>query len=194
VGSVVAQKTLDCELAVEVVPLPPPQFAFKYTFRNGGRLNAFLFNRLYRRLVPGPVFETDANLVYVEVNTSSVRLSKKTIPVPDDICVEKPVIPCATLVKPDGTFTETVSVVLPLESRTPYPGVRARRELCEDPELLDAYFELGFVLVPNDGLAWVRQVDTAGGRAWCFNSVDPEKQTVLRAGPFPARLPVRRRS
>jgi hypothetical protein len=161
----------------------------RYTFRNGSSQNAYLFNQLYKDIVDGPMFETDANLLNVEVSQGGILLSKKIVPVPPDIDVEKPILPCTTLVKPGSEFSETISLPLPLISWTPY-HVSPHSQSGQQPIPSKVWFELGYFPSNPQSDALVQRVRTKGGEAFYFDPFPIDGQKTLGVGPLPVSVPV----
>ncbi|HZF49531.1 MAG TPA: hypothetical protein VE093_12820 [Polyangiaceae bacterium] len=188
-GPIVAQAA-GCRLDVSVVEATADHLTLKYTFHNGSDRNAYIFNRLYTEIDDSGVFQTEKDRTYVVVEDGGVTLSKKIIAVPPTIDVERPVVPCTTLVKPGDTTSETITVKLPLIPYTPYLRGAAPAPSSQ-AEPLKASFEIGLFLVPPEGDRLAQRIATTDGTAYRFNPASPASQTILRAGPLPAPLPVR---
>lgn len=165
---------LDCDLRV-AGRAERGALVLGYEFRNRSARVAFLFNVLHRGA------EADANLIYAQAVGGVLLLSKKIIPVPADVDVEKPDVPYVTRVESGATFREKLDVPVPVKLWAPYKG--AVGTAAEGTEL-DAWFELGFFLAPDAGVA-----KEAGGKLVVYPFA-AEKQTVMRVGPV-GRLAVR---
>jgi hypothetical protein len=176
-GPIVAQAA-GCRLDVSVVEATADHLTLKYTFHNGSDRD------------DSGVFQTEKDRTYVVVEDGGVTLSKKIIAVPPTIDVERPVVPCTTLVKPGDTTSETITVKLPLIPYTPYLRGAAPAPSSQ-AEPLKASFEIGLFLVPPEGDRLAQRIATTDGTAYRFNPASPASQTILRAGPLPAPLPVR---
>jgi len=183
-------ETLKCTLRVAVTAQEGRALFLTYTFENGSAQNAYLFNLLFERIGDGPVFLTDANAVHVEADDGDVVLSQKIVPVPEGLKVEKPAVPCTTLVKPGERFQQTVALELPLRVRTPYCRYE-EKDLADRPVLRKAFFELGFFLATREGESLGKKVKTSAGEAVYFYPFPQESQKLLRAGPFSQAVPVR---
>jgi hypothetical protein len=165
-----------CDLRV-ALELHTGSIRLVYEFRNRSGNTAFLFNLLFRDNSTGsPV--ADSNLVYVVQSGNSITLSKKVIPVPGNMLVEKPEIPFLTRVDAGQVFRESLSIPLPLRLYSPYSEETAS-SLGEAP----VSFELGFFLAPDPSVV------TSQGGNLVIDPFPPERQKVLRAGPL-GRLPV----
>ncbi|HUT32678.1 MAG TPA: hypothetical protein VNE39_04285 [Planctomycetota bacterium] len=183
-------EALQCSLQVAIAARNAEMLGLTYTFENGASRNAYLFNLLYKHIEPGPIFVTDANAVYVELAGEDLVLSKKIIPVPRHMDVEKPNVPCTTLVKPGERFQGDVLIPLPLQVNTPYEGYEDA-DLAPRPVLRKASFEIGFFLASPEGEALGEKVRTMAGEATYFYPFSPSSQKLLRVGPFSEAVPVR---
>lgn len=136
------------KLEVSVTRKDEKTLSLRYRFDNEGARNAFLFNKLYRGISDRGVYSTDTNLVNIEMGQEGeIVISKKIVPVPVEIDVEKTVTPLVTQVRPQQTFEETIVVPLPLTFKTPYLILRdstAKGMASSRPVLI--WFELGFFL------------------------------------------------
>jgi len=165
---------LDCDLRVAARG-ERGALVLGYEFRNRSARVAFLFNVLHRGA------DADANLIYAQSAGGVLLLSKKIIPVPANVDVEKPDVPYVTKVEPGDTFREKLEVTVPVKLWAPYAGTAGTA--AEGMEL-DAWFELGFFLAPDASVA-----KDAGGKLVVYPFA-AEKQTVMRVGPL-GRLAIR---
>jgi hypothetical protein len=179
-----------CELTVASELADSSTLVLRYTVRNTGHQAVYLFNRLYHSFDPARgAFITDPNLVNVELRSDEVVLSKKIVPVPPHIDVEKPVIPLVTRVDAGGRFEERIIIRLPVRAWTPYgpdddipSGPSVRRH---------AWFELGFFSAPAahvDRIAKV--VPTVDGTGLYVYPFTTSGQRMLRVGPLLQAIPV----
>jgi hypothetical protein len=178
-----------CRLEVRIKRIDAASLELCYTLQNQAQQNAYFFNLLYDGINEQGVYKTDRNLVYVEFKDSQVTLSKKIIPVPADIEVEKPVLPCTTLVRPAQRFEENITIRLPLRPWTPYfkPGDAA---LKATPVLRQVWFEIGFFVAPKQSDSLAKTVQTTNGPSLYFYPFPVSGQRLLRVGPLPSALPV----
>ncbi len=177
------------KLEVRIISQDDVSLVFQYAFYNNAQRNAYLFNKLYRGFDEQGKYRTERNLVYIEIDSTQATIGKKVIPVPDDLDVEKPIIPCVTLVRPGEKFEETVSVPLPLKAWTPYlrpKGDRARESAAKVP----IWFEIGFFSTTKEGDALAKTVQTTDGPALYFYPFSASSQSILRAGPILEAVPV----
>lgn len=179
----------ESELAVDLRVVDDARVRLSYRFHNRSSANAYLFNKLYRDFDGKTgLYTTDTNLVYCEVVHDRTVLSKRIVPVPDDLEVEKPVIPCVTRVRPGEWFQEEVVVALPLRPWTPYlepKDTQLKQSALSQPVV----FELGF-FVSSAAEPLAGTVQTSQGPALYFYPFSPARQKVLRVGPFKERLRV----
>jgi hypothetical protein len=177
-----------CKLEVQAVLESPTLMKLTYVFSNGNSRNAYLFNRLYRGINAQGAYQTSRDLVYVEAEKEKATISKKIVPVPPLVSVEKPEIPCATCVRPGERFTETLSVPLPLVPYTPYlePPSQAAKGTMQ----CRVWFEIGFFIVGEGGDALAKKVPTTEGEALYFDPFPASSQRLLRIGPVLEGVPV----
>jgi hypothetical protein len=179
-----------CELTIAAELADSSTLVLRYTVRNTGNQAVYLFNRLYHSFDPARgAFITDPNLVNVELRSEGVVLSKKIVPVPLHIDVEKPVIPLVTRVDAGGSFEERITVRLPVRVWTPYGPDDDVPSASSAPR--HAWFELGFFSAPAahvDRIAKV--VPTVDGTGLYVYPFTTSSQRMLRVGPLPQAIPV----
>jgi hypothetical protein len=165
-------------LAVSV-DIAVERMTLTYEFKNHSALELFLFNRLFRLFNDGS-YPVDPNRVEIEIREQRIVVSKKLVPIPDDMDVEHPHIPCASRVAPGETFAERICVALPLVPRTPY-----LREFGRKPRRRALHVELGYARGGPDprGAPAVVPI-TGGGTALLFDTFTESDQRLLTLGPF----------
>ena len=179
-------------LDLEVQQTGKTPLRLSYVLRNTTSQNVYLINKLYSDLEAGPdgvVFVTDPNLVYVDVREGGVVLSKRIVPVPEDMDVELPEVPCASVVTPGGQFQETIEVALPVRPRTPYLG-KPKNGWRDQPSPHRVWFELGYCLGPAGAEKNVPAVKTTHGDALDLSSMPESEQRLFRMGPLSWEIPV----
>jgi hypothetical protein len=160
-----------------------------YRFTSTADRNLYLFHRLWEEIGADLVFQTSVHRAYVEIVPDGVLLSKKAVPVPPNMAVEQPNLPCVSRVEPGGSIAEEMEIPLPLVPRTPY--LRApKADQQTETRLLDAWFEVGFLAVPPEGDRLAVAASTSDGPALRFNGITIRSQVLLRA-PLSLQLPVR---
>lgn len=175
-----------CRLEVTATVAGTEMLQLSYVFRNNSPNPAFVFNRLYQGLDGERRYKIDPNLIYVQLEGTQIVLSKKVIPVPEDIDVEKPEVPLVTLVPPQGATQEKLSLKLPLRLRSPYGGNRPKPALPK-PEQLKLVFEIGFFLGQKQKTQELAaKVATTAGEGLRIDPFPAARQKVLRVGPLPA--------
>ncbi len=97
------------------------ELVFEYQVVNGRSESIFLLNRLYKWTDSG--MEIDPNLMFTELIDNGLRLSKAFIPVPDDVLVEMPDVPYLSEVPAKETYSEQITLPLPLSPWHPYDKV-----------------------------------------------------------------------
>jgi len=178
-----------CELTVVSELADSSTLILRYTVRNKGNEAVYLFNRLYHSFDPERgEFITDPNLVNVELRSDGVVLSKKIVPVPPHMDVEKPVIPLVTRVDAGERFEEWITVRLPVRVWTPYgpdddvPSASSVRR--------PAWFELGFFSAPAAYVERIAKVvATVDGTGLYVYPFTTSSQRMLRVGPLPQVIP-----
>lgn len=164
----------------------------RYRFGNGNARNAFLFNKLYHGISDRGVYSTDTNLVNIEMGQEvEIVLSKKIVPVPMEIDVEKAVTPLVTQVQSHQFFEETIVVPLPLTFKTSYliPRYSTAKDMVSSRPV-SIWFELGFFFAPSGGEKLAMTVLTSSDHALYFDPFPISSQQVMRVGPFRMTLPI----
>ena len=167
-----------CQLSASV-SLAADHVDIHYEFHNGSDKNAYLFNLLFDNVLDG-VFVTEPQMVYVDAILGETIVAKKIWPVPPDIDVEKPVIPCLSRVFPGKSFTESIRVELPLMSINPYSYDLLERKLVKQP----LFFELGYFLCSFQGERLAKEVKTPTGAVPRFDPFPEKSQRVFHLGPL----------
>jgi hypothetical protein len=173
----------DCELTVTVHLTDGKDLSLSYSFLNGTQQDVYLFNRLYSRFdTERRMYLTERNLVYVELREQEIVLSKKVFPVPEDIDVEKPVVPLATRVRPKEHLEETLTILLPIRLTTPY----SQKETLQTAVVArPASFEMGFFLSAGAKTEQLSKiVPTRDGPAIYFYPFSQESQRILKTEPL----------
>lgn len=186
-SSQTAQKD-NCKLVVESRLDPQNGLVLHYTFQNNAVYDVYLFNLLYKEIQDGPVFDTDPNLVNIEDLPPGLLISKKIVPVPPEIDVEKPFIPCSSRVKPGDRLSETITLSLPLSPWTPYLDVAAPPS--SQVVRKRARFEIGFFISNSDSQSLAQPVRTKQGEAFYFDPFPVAGQKTL-AVDLPMEIPIR---
>jgi hypothetical protein len=177
-----------CRLNITAQAIDASALHLSYEFRNPTESEAWLFNRLYRDLDQQGRYSVDPNLVYVRIENGQVVLSKRIIPVPDEIDVEKPILPCVTRVMPGGHFAESMRIELPLSVWSPYSSDVHPAETVVD---MVALFEIGYFLGTSQTKDLAATVPTTQGPAFYFAAFDSSSQKIARTGPLQGKVPVR---
>ncbi|HRQ36768.1 MAG TPA: hypothetical protein PLD25_02505 [Chloroflexota bacterium] len=120
-----------------------------YQITNGLGQTIYLVNRLFQWTANG--LSLDPNLIYAAREGESVRLVKACLPVPDDLDVESPIVPFLTAVSAGETFSETITLPLPLMPRDPYGQLLPGAQVTNDSSI---QFVVG----------WFKEGDTAVSR------------------------------
>ncbi|MBL1129612.1 MAG: hypothetical protein D8M54_14025 [Chloroflexi bacterium] len=89
-----------------------------YRVTNSLDKTIYLVNRLFQWTANG--LSLDPNLIYANREGETVQLVKALLPVPDDLDVESPIVPFLTAVPPGETFSEIITLPLPLMPLDPY--------------------------------------------------------------------------
>jgi hypothetical protein len=179
----------NCKLVVESRLEAQNVLVLHYTFRNDTAHDVFLFNALYKEIGEGPLFDTDPNLLNVELTPRGILLSKKIIAVPPDMDVEKPMLPCSTLVKSGANRSETIRLSLPLSPWTPYIGNAAPSASSQIVQK-KAWFEVGFFVSSPASKSLAQRVQTKQGEAFYFDPFPVDGQRTLEVA-LPVELPIR---
>ena len=178
----------DCRLEVDSHQTES-DLTIVYRFFNGSSRNAYLFNQLYSGISEDGTYRTARDLVNVEIAGDEVVVSKKQVPIPRHMLVEKPMVPCATRVEMGKGLEERFSLKLPLASCTPYIPKAKGEAGAVVP--MRATFELGYFTPPPEGEKLARLVRTAEGRGYVYNPFPIASQKLLRSASFGLLVPVR---
>lgn len=162
---------VDLQIAGDVLSI-----AYAVHNRSGSPL--YLFNLLHDGYGPQG-YRVSRDRVAIELRADSIVVAKKLVPIPDDMEVEAPNLPCMTLVAPDGRYAETLAVPLPLVPWTPYR--RCRGTVARERSLV---FELGYVVAGPDPRGRPDSVPTTLGPQLQFDAFTESAQQLLALGPF----------
>ncbi len=182
----------DARLEAELETREAGRLTLRYKFYNkSDSRSAYLFNLLYEEVDETTGYMVDKNFFYVEFEDDKVLMSKKLVPVPPLVFVEKLNIPCVTRVRPGESFEESLTIVSPLSLRNPYlqAGQGKRYVIFEKHKL---FFELGyFFAYPGSGDKLANTVKTAIGPSLRFDPFPPSSQSILGLGPFDISIQVK---
>lgn len=156
-----------------------------YAVRNAGAAEIFLFNRLYTDVDAAGRYLLEPDLCLVEVREGAVVVAKKIAELPPLTFVEARNVPCVTVVAPGGTFTETITLPVPLAPWSPYLPTPMQGNAMPLPLV----FELGFFVGVEGTRALAKMVPTSAGQAMRFAPFPVDSQLLLRSGPL-GTLPV----
>jgi hypothetical protein len=173
-----AVSTAECNLSV-VASLAADILHLRYELTNSTDQPLYLFNKL-GRMGGTSVFDTAPNTVNIVRGPSSVTVGKALVPVPGDMEAERLYIPCLSRVAPGQTLTETLALPHPLVPFTWYKS----RPLAKAPVSAPLFFELGYVLAPEQAGQLIQVLQTPPGEV-CHASWFPlELQKKIHTGPL----------
>lgn len=115
-------------LTVTVEEVIDRQIRLSYELRNTGERPIYLFNRLVK-FGPTGSPTLDDNAVYSAIEGDALVLSRQLVPIPSGIRVEVPEVPGLSEVAPGASLKQSLTVVLPLRERNPYPAGRQARTI-----------------------------------------------------------------
>jgi hypothetical protein len=172
--------TMNCLMSVVILQdSPGVRLAFSYSFTNNSDRAAYVFNRLYNEL-ESRIPVVDSSIINIVRNADRVVVSKRVLPVPAGLLVEKRNIPCLTRVDPGTTITENLAVRMPARQYSPYPTGPYQNQVTRYP----ANFELGFFLAYPGREDVIPVIDTNLGRMPCLDAFSDAAQQILRVGPI----------
>lgn len=121
----------------------------QYKVFNGLDKAIFLTNRIFQWTPEG--MSVDPNLVYSDVMNGTLRLVKACLPVPDELDVESPIAPYLTELPGGETFTETLSIPLPLIPYHPYDQTKFSESpaIFSSVQFVVGWLPVGTVLVQS---------------------------------------------
>ncbi len=158
----------NCELRAAVERQGDDRFALYYELRNRGDLTVFVFDGVAPKDSP----------YYVQRNGNALVISHKIIAPPRGLELERPDIPLAARVDPGQRLRHKIEVSLPLREATPYPHLQPPRERTDGYLVLEASLEVGYFAAPDPSVA------REAGEGFLIPGLDPNLQTILRAGPI----------
>lgn len=147
------------QLEVSLVSASAGAVTIRYRARNNWNRDVYLFNRLFETALDGKR-TLDANRVYVQVEGSTLKLSKQLFEVPEDVEVESPEVPYLTRLAPAQTHEEEVRVALPIRESYPYASSRATQTPGEKRVCEQLVFTLGYFSARE--ARWVRPITLDG--------------------------------
>lgn len=126
--------TSELQIRAEVVSVSDTALVINYELVNTTSGDVLVCNRLYRDRTPDGTYVVDPDVVYVALEAGPRPVVKKGVPVRGpDVCVEYPVQPFATLLRPGEALSEQITLALPLEAVDAYHPVRARATVAPTP-------------------------------------------------------------
>ena len=147
------------QLEVSIVSASPGAVTVRYRARNNWNRDVYLFNRLFETAADGKR-TLDANRVYVQVDGSTLKLSKQLFDVPEDVEVESPEVPYLTRLAPGQTYEEEIRLALPVRESYPYASSRAAQAPGEKRACEQLVFTLGYFSARE--ARWVRPATLEG--------------------------------
>jgi len=173
----------DLRLEVEILEHTSALLRFRYVAENVTGSDLYLFNRLYHDLRDDGVFDVDPNLVYVDVESGLLHLSKRIPDLPDNVLAEVLIVPCVTALAGGSSVVESVSLNLPARRMNPYLS-----HLSVPVERFDAVvFSLGYCRASELGPARVETVRSIAGPALHIDYT-AEQQLLVRTAPVSASV------
>lgn len=162
-------------------------FILTYEFINNCKSDVYIFNRLHHGLNNDGIYQTNKNLVNVIIENDNTFISKRIVKVPSNLEVEKPNIPCLTLVNPNSSFKETLKLSLPLRPWTPYSI-----EVSNDGKIfeLPPIFEIGYFISSGHSKSLLKNVNTLDGEA-VFIDLEFKNQRIIAIPLSQIKLPIR---
>lgn len=117
----------DVRLYARVLSMTDTALVLEYAIDNATPGDVLVCNRLYAGRAPDGRYLLDPNVAYVTVAPGpSPEVSKRVLERGDDVNVEYPVQPVATLLRPGERFSEQFTVALPLVAQDAYHPLRAQ--------------------------------------------------------------------
>jgi hypothetical protein len=108
-------------LAAQVVEETATSIVLSYDVENAGDERVLVCNRLYNGRTDDGAYIVDPDVAYVLFEPGPVaNITKRILDRGDDVMVEQPIQPCATVLEPGARFSEQIALPLPLGPVDPY--------------------------------------------------------------------------
>lgn len=175
-------------LTAQLVEQTATSLVLAYAVQNTGHDEVFVCNRLYRERTPDGLFVVDPDVVYVLFEPGPVpNVTKRILDRGEDVMVEQPVQPCATLLTAGASFEERLALSLPLGPIDPYHRFAPRDPADAEPSRGLA-ISIGWVAAADVDDILVPAVETTVGRLPVIKA-SPQVQTIERVD-LEASVPV----
>jgi len=154
----------DVRLYARVLSMTDSVIVLEYVVDNASSGDVLVCNRLYSGRTPNGVYVIDPNVVYVSIEPGPRPNVTKRVPERgDDVNVEYPIQPVATLLRPGERFGEQFTMTLPLAPVDAYHPLRARPTAATVPSK-GLTVSLGWFARKDLDDPLVVDVDTTAGR------------------------------
>lgn len=174
----------DAEMNVHVLQTTKLSIQISYHFKNKTSSDIYLFNKIYHDFPKDGLTDFDKNITYNIVGSDGVLITKSMIDVPKNIKVEYKVYPCTTKVLPQGEFSETFKINLPLTLFEPY----GRRVSKPDTKDLPIWFSIGYFVGVPEAEKMAIMTKTPSGNFHYFDPFAFQDQKILQVGPFDNKM------
>lgn len=167
-------------LRVTEVRRTPDALVVRYTLHGVGKAPIWVLDQLFST-EPSGRYHLEPARAYVEARDGVLVLSRALMPVPDDVDVESPEVPCARKLSPGETLTGELRVSLPPREDVPY----RKGGPLDLATLRSVKLRIGYV--PDAPEVRFHEAKDSEGRACRSPSYGPAvtRQQVAEAGPIP---------
>lgn len=172
-----------CTIDAQASFISPTSLQLHYRVKNTSDYVLFLMNGFWNAVTMDGQYQVQPNKANVQVGPDRVTISKKVVPVPEDMEVEFHYTPCMSRLGPHETYEETLEIAVPVVPFTWYLAPWDEPVPASKGVLRPLYFELGYLALPVQNESAIRLVATSHGPAYHRNT-EPEDQLVVCAGPL----------
>jgi len=173
-------KNNDCEVKISLSSSKANIAKCNISVTNYSNNNIYFFNRIYKSSLTHQVSEISKNYCYAYVREDGVLvLAKAIVPVPEDLLVEKEVIPFCSKISPKNKFEEELEIILPIKLFTPY----------EEPQVIEnnnypVVFRFGYFVGHEKTESMEIKVPSSEGEVIGFDPFDYNYQKIIEVGEF----------
>lgn len=178
-------------LNTEIISKTETKVVIEYQLRNNSDSSIYLFDILFAGWTNQGIPIADDQEVYRLIINGEIVLSRKVLPVPDDIDLEIRQYPLMIRVNPGQTHISSFEVKLPCRIYDPYDY---KPEKVAEIKELPWSLELGYVeATPQLEQRLKPQQTTEGRQGWMIQSFNESNQKLIRVsgtGTLPCLQPI----
>jgi len=179
-NQVLVSKNNDCEVSVSLSLIRDTIAKCRIHITNNSLNTMYVFNRIYF----GSKTKHDAyihkNNTYSYIRKDSILVvAKAIIPIPDNLYVEKNIVPYCSKISPQENFEEDIEINLPVKLFTPYRG----SEIIQ-AKSYPVVFRFGYFIGHEQTESMEIKIPVDGEEFICFDPFDYNFQKIIEVGEF----------